>query len=121
MPCTGLPQAPLLQVGLIPPWSSEPQSERCIFCIEGLQPSDLSRMAKLYSRAVLSLLQGDWRGISQQFVTTRTPTQVASHAQKHFIRRTNAQSHKRRSSLFDMDSDFEQVQHQSERRGVHER
>lgn len=55
-------------------------------------------------------MQGDWRGIAQQFVTTRTPTQVASHAQKHFIRRINNQSHKRRSSLFDLDSDsLEQV------------
>ncbi|KAJ0090963.1 hypothetical protein Patl1_13442 [Pistacia atlantica] len=26
--------------------------------------------------------KGDWRGISRNFVTTRTPTQVASHAQK---------------------------------------
>ncbi|XP_058781131.1 probable transcription factor At5g61620 [Vicia villosa] len=30
--------------------------------------------------------KGNWRSISRDFVTTRTPTQVASHAQKHFIR-----------------------------------
>lgn len=29
---------------------------------------------------------GNWRGISRFFVPTRTPTQVASHAQKHFLR-----------------------------------
>jgi len=45
--------------------------------------------------------KGDWRGIAKKFVTTRTPTQVASHAQKYFLRQTNPNK-KRRSSLFDM-------------------
>ncbi|KAK4350001.1 hypothetical protein RND71_029314 [Anisodus tanguticus] len=30
--------------------------------------------------------KGDWRSISRNFVISRTPTQVASHAQKYFIR-----------------------------------
>jgi len=47
-------------------------------------------------------LQGDWRGISRQFVQTRSPTQVASHAQKYFIRQSVAGKRKRRSSLFDL-------------------
>lgn len=46
--------------------------------------------------------KGDWRGISRHFVTSRTPTQVASHAQKYFIRQTNVSKRKRRSSLFDI-------------------
>uniref|UniRef100_A0ACD6AIV2 Uncharacterized protein n=1 Tax=Avena sativa TaxID=4498 RepID=A0ACD6AIV2_AVESA len=46
--------------------------------------------------------RGDWRGISRNYVGTRTPTQVASHAQKYFIRQTNSNRRKRRSSLFDM-------------------
>ncbi|KAJ1282216.1 hypothetical protein BS78_03G034400 [Paspalum vaginatum] len=46
--------------------------------------------------------KGDWRGISRNFVISRTPTQVASHAQKYFIRQTNSSRRKRRSSLFDM-------------------
>ena len=46
--------------------------------------------------------KGDWRGIAKKFVTTRTPTQVASHAQKYFLRQTNPNKKKRRSSLFDM-------------------
>ena len=31
--------------------------------------------------------KGQWRRISQEFVLTRTPVQVASHAQKYFIKR----------------------------------
>lgn len=46
--------------------------------------------------------KGDWRGISRNFVTTRTPTQVASHAQKFFLRQATLDKKKRRSSLFDM-------------------
>ncbi|PIN25130.1 hypothetical protein CDL12_02120 [Handroanthus impetiginosus] len=46
--------------------------------------------------------KGDWRGISRNFVTTRTPTQVASHAQKYFLRQAALSKKKRRSSLFDM-------------------
>ncbi|KAL4194306.1 hypothetical protein AMTRI_Chr05g58670 [Amborella trichopoda] len=46
--------------------------------------------------------KGDWRGISRNFVTTRTPTQVASHAQKYFLRQTSFNKKKRRSSLFDV-------------------
>ncbi|KAL5223566.1 hypothetical protein ABZP36_010205 [Zizania latifolia] len=46
--------------------------------------------------------KGDWRGISRNFVVSRTPTQVASHAQKYFIRQANMTRRKRRSSLFDM-------------------
>lgn len=46
--------------------------------------------------------KGDWRGIARNFVVSRTPTQVASHAQKYFIRQTNSSRRKRRSSLFDI-------------------
>lgn len=45
--------------------------------------------------------KGDWRGISRSFVTTRTPTQVASHAQKYFLRQNCLVKKRRRSSLFD--------------------
>jgi SHAQKYF class myb-like DNA-binding protein len=41
--------------------------------------------------------KGDWRGISRNFVVSRT-----SHAQKYFIRQSNMSRRKRRSSLFDM-------------------
>ncbi|CAK9134936.1 unnamed protein product [Ilex paraguariensis] len=46
--------------------------------------------------------KGDWRGISRNFVTSRTPTQVASHAQKYFLRQACLNKKPRRSSLFDM-------------------
>ena len=49
--------------------------------------------------------KGDWRGISRNYVISRTPTQVASHAQKYFIRQTNVSRRKRRSSLFDIVAD----------------
>lgn len=57
---------------------------------------------RLFLLGLQKLGKGDWRGISRNFVTSRTPTQVASHAQKHFVRQTNSTRRRRRSSLFDM-------------------
>ncbi|XP_013632685.1 PREDICTED: myb-like protein J [Brassica oleracea var. oleracea] len=45
--------------------------------------------------------KGDWRGISRKYVRTRTPTQVASHAQKYFMKQSNV------STLHDMVHDHE--------------
>ncbi|KAJ4893772.1 Homeodomain-like superfamily protein [Raphanus sativus] len=60
---------------------------------------------RLFLVGLQKLGKGDWRGISRNYVTSRTPTQVASHAQKYFIRHTCSTRRKRRSSLFDMVTD----------------
>lgn len=60
---------------------------------------------RLFLVGLQKLGKGDWRGISRNFVQTRTPTQVASHAQKYFIRQSNMNKRKRRSSLFDIVSE----------------
>lgn len=57
---------------------------------------------RLFLVGLQKLGKGDWRGISRNFVKTRTPTQVASHAQKYFLRRSNLNKRRRRSSLFDI-------------------
>ncbi|KAI4347803.1 hypothetical protein L6164_008585 [Bauhinia variegata] len=43
--------------------------------------------------------RGDWRGISTNFVATRTPTQIASHAQKYFPRQSSTNKESRRASI----------------------
>ncbi|XP_071694418.1 transcription factor MYB1R1-like [Rutidosis leptorrhynchoides] len=60
---------------------------------------------KLFLLGLQNVGKGDWRGISRNFVKTRTPTQVASHAQKYFLRRSNLNRRRRRSSLFDITTD----------------
>ncbi|PNH11111.1 Transcription factor DIVARICATA [Tetrabaena socialis] len=49
--------------------------------------------------------KGDWRSIARNFVVSRTPTQVASHAQKYFIRLNSLnKKDKRRASIHDITS-----------------
>uniref|UniRef100_A0A6N2L0U7 Uncharacterized protein n=1 Tax=Salix viminalis TaxID=40686 RepID=A0A6N2L0U7_SALVM len=57
---------------------------------------------RIFLLGLEKLGKGDWRGISRNFVTTRTPTQVASHAQKYFLRQNSPSKRKRRPSLFDV-------------------
>jgi len=60
---------------------------------------------KMFLLGLQRVGKGDWRRISKNFVKTRTPTQVASHAQKYFLRRSNHNRRRRRSSLFDITTD----------------
>ena len=47
--------------------------------------------------------KGDWRSISRNAVVSRTPTQVASHAQKYFLRLNSInKKDKKRSSIHDI-------------------
>lgn len=49
--------------------------------------------------------KGDWRSISRNVVVTRTATQIASHAQKYFLRRDKeGKKSKKRSSIHDITS-----------------
>ncbi|CAA6673692.1 unnamed protein product [Spirodela intermedia] len=57
---------------------------------------------RMFLLGLQKLGKGDWRGIARNYVVSRTPHQVASHAQKYFIRQSNSSRRKRRSSLFDM-------------------
>lgn len=65
---------------------------------------------KLFLLGLQRVGKGDWKGISRNFVKSRTSTQVASHAQKYFIRRSNLNRRRRRSSLFDMTTDTVNLQ-----------
>lgn len=67
---------------------------------------------RMFLLGLQKLGKGDWRGISRNYVVSRTPTQVASHAQKYFIRQSNVSRRKRRSSLFDIVADDASDLHQ---------
>lgn len=46
--------------------------------------------------------KGDWRNISRNFVISKTPTQVASHAQKYYLRQLSKEKERKRPSIHDI-------------------
>ncbi|KAG5237890.1 hypothetical protein OIU76_012702 [Salix suchowensis] len=59
---------------------------------------------KLFLVGLSKFGKGDWRSISRNVVITRTPTQVASHAQKYFLRQNSVKKERKRSSIHDITS-----------------
>lgn len=57
---------------------------------------------KMFLIGLKKLGKGDWCGISRNYVFSRTPTQVASHAQKYFLRHSNNNARNKRTSVFDI-------------------
>ncbi|KAL1082254.1 hypothetical protein V6Z11_D09G122500 [Gossypium hirsutum] len=57
---------------------------------------------KLFLIGLQKFGKGDWRSISRNVVVTRTPTQVASHAQKYFLRQSAVKKERKRSSIHDI-------------------
>ncbi|CAN1181504.1 Transcription factor SRM1 [Linum perenne] len=57
---------------------------------------------KLFLIGLRTYGKGDWRSISRNVVVTRTPTQVASHAQKYFLRQSSVKKERKRSSIHDI-------------------
>ncbi|GAB2258407.1 hypothetical protein Droror1_Dr00014567 [Drosera rotundifolia] len=46
--------------------------------------------------------RGDWRNILRNFVISKTPTQVASHAHKYFLRQVSTGKDRKRPSIHDI-------------------
>lgn len=62
----------------------------------------LCTLNRLFLIGLKKFGKGDWRSISRNVVVTRTPTQVASHAQKYFLRQTSMKKERKRSSIHDI-------------------
>ncbi|WJX17391.1 hypothetical protein P8452_07314 [Trifolium repens] len=57
---------------------------------------------KAFLKGLKAVGKGRWKNISRNFVITKTPTQVASHAQKYFQRNEPIFYRTKRQSIFDM-------------------
>ncbi|GAB2211155.1 hypothetical protein Droror1_Dr00016447 [Drosera rotundifolia] len=57
---------------------------------------------RMFLRGLKKHGRGDWRNISRNFVISKTPTQVASHAQKYFLRQVSTGKDRKRPSIHDI-------------------
>ena len=63
----------------------------------------VSLLCRLFLEGLEKYGRDDWRNISRWSVKTRTPTQVASHAQKYYNRQLNPASRdSKRKSIHDI-------------------
>ncbi|KAF5178502.1 Transcription factor srm1 [Thalictrum thalictroides] len=107
-------------------WDSESKKSQISFGSTKLKHSESSERKKgspwtpeehkLFLIGLQKYGKGDWRSISRNAVVSRTPTQVASHAQKYYLRLSSGKKEKRRSSIHDIttvenDSVFEANNH----------
>jgi len=45
---------------------------------------------------------GDWKGISRQFLPSKSPTQISSHAQKYHLHQKGEKKNKKRKSIHEI-------------------
>ena len=75
----------------------------CVYVSLNLFLQCLIMINRQFLMGLLKHGKGDWRNISRNFVGSKTPTQVASHAQKYFIRQQlSGVKDKRRPSIHDI-------------------
>lgn len=106
-----------IEAGLVPDpgyFELEPEDDNHSFSIFGKRPRtsfDHERRKgvpwteeehRRFLRGLQVHGKGDWRSISRNFVMTKTPTQVASHAQKYYARQHSDGKEKRRPSIHDI-------------------
>ncbi|KAL4581925.1 hypothetical protein LXL04_006459 [Taraxacum kok-saghyz] len=65
-------------------------------------PSKLSFAYLKFLEGLAVYGKGDWVSISRHSVITKTSTQVASHAQKYFLRQKVQEKDKKRASIYDI-------------------